>query len=158
MQAPRFRRVPADGAHRLNPSRMTEPVTDSAPRALVIDDEPSVRLFARRVLERNGWVVVEAGNGDEGLKHLVHAVERPHFDLILSDIRMPGIDGLRLYAELVIHRPEVLPRLVLYSGTLGDPDILNFLRRTAIHVIPKPFSVQQLMDAAEAARRAGTPG
>jgi CheY-like chemotaxis protein len=131
------------------------PPESDAPRALVIDDEPSVRLFVRRVLERAGWEVDEACDGDEGLAHLVHAVDPPNYSLVLSDIRMPGTDGLHLYAELVIHRPDVLPHLVLYSGTLGDPDIIGFLRRTAIAVIPKPFSVAQLLSAAEGARRAG---
>jgi two-component system, NtrC family, nitrogen regulation response regulator NtrX len=131
------------------------PQSPASPRALVIDDEPGVRFFARRVLERNGWSVDEAADGEEGIVHLVHAVDPPRYDLVLSDIRMPGIDGLHLYAELVIHRPDVLPHLVLYSGTLGDPDILSFLKRTAIAVIPKPFSVSQLLDAAESARHAG---
>jgi CheY-like chemotaxis protein len=132
------------------------PQTAERPRALVIDDEPGVRLFVRRVLERNGWDVHEAANGDEGLANLVHAVDPPQYSLVLSDIRMPGVDGLHLYAELVIHRPDVLPHLVLYSGTLGDPDIIGFLKRTAIAVIPKPFSVAQLLSVAEAARHAGS--
>ena len=131
------------------------PSTPERPRALVIDDEASVRLFVRRVLERSGWEVQEACDGDEGLAHLVHAVDPPRYSLVLSDIRMPGVDGLHLYAELVIHRPDVLPHLVLYSGTLGDPDIIGFLKRTAISVIPKPFTVAQLLAAAEAARAAG---
>jgi len=134
------------------------PTEATRPRALIIDDEPGVRLFARRVLERHGWVVDEAADGDEGLARLVHGVAPPQYGLVLSDIRMPGVDGLQLYAELVIHRPDVLPRLVLYSGTLGDPDILGFLRRTAIRVIPKPFSVAQLLEAAEMARLAGSAG
>jgi CheY-like chemotaxis protein len=131
------------------------PQITESPRALVIDDEPGVRLFVRRVLERHGWEVHEACDGDEGLARLVHAVDPPDYSLVLSDIRMPGVDGLHLYAELVIHRPDVLPHLVLYSGTLGDPDIIGFLSRTAIRVIPKPFSVAQLLDAADTARRAG---
>ena len=134
------------------------PTDVQRPRALIIDDEPGVRLFARRVLERNGWEVDDAADGDEGLTHLVHAVDPPQYGLVLSDIRMPGVDGMHLYAELVIHRPDVLPHLVLYSGTLGDPDILSFLKRTAIRVIPKPFTVAQLLEAAETARHAGSAG
>lgn len=130
------------------------PAEGERPCALVVDDEAGVRLVARRVLERKGWAVREAADGAQALSELVHRVDPPHYDLVLCDIRMPQIDGIHVYAELVIHRPDVLPHLVLYSGSLSDPDVVRFLQRTGIRVIAKPFDMAELLSVAEAARRA----
>lgn len=128
---------------------LTRPVGDShvkgsTPRALVVDDDPAVRRVAVRALERLGWTVHAVEDGDVALAHLTAPLDPPRYELILCDIRMPRMGGIELYAQLVVQRAEVLPYLVLYSGTLQDEEVARFLSRTAVRTLPKPFAISDL--------------
>ena len=68
----------------------------SKKKVLVVDDDPDVRLFNTTVVEENGFIPVEATNGEEGLKKLKE--EKP--DLVILDVLMPRQSGIRLYREL----------------------------------------------------------
>lgn len=81
---------------------------------LVVDDEPELRRLLRRRLARTGHQVVEAANGRAALE----LVRRQAFDLVISDVRMPELDGLSLLEVLRRHHPEVA--VVLVSG---NPDL-----------------------------------
>lgn len=98
-------------------SRPDEGTAAAAPaRVLVVEDEFLIRMVVSDHLRDCGYTVVEAFNGDEALDLLKSGAP---FDLIFTDVRMPGaIDGLALLAYAVHHRPE-LP-VVLTSGHL-DP-------------------------------------
>ena len=88
----------------------------AAARILVVDDEPEVGQLLLDILERDGHRVDRASSGREALERLA---ER-EVDLILSDLRMPDLDGPALYRELAARRPELLARLVFVTGdTLG---------------------------------------
>lgn len=117
---------------------------DPRPAALVVDDDHSVRLVARLMLTRLGWMVDEASDGDEALTRLTPGVSPPHYDLVLCDVRMPRMSGIELCAHLVAMRPEVLEHLVLYSGTLHDDAVTRFLANIAVPTIAKPFSFAEL--------------
>ena len=129
-----------------DPSTPTPKLTDDGrrPAALVVEDDPAVRLVARLMLTRLGWRVDEAADGEEALTRLTPEVAPPHYDLILSDVRMPRMSGIELCAQLFAMRPEVLERLVLYSGTLHDEDVTRFLANIAVPTIAKPFSYAEL--------------
>jgi len=71
-------------------------MTDNAP-VLIVDDEEAVRRVFRRVLERAGWLVLEASNGERGLA--MCREQKP--GLVLLDLRMPELDGLDVLSTLV---------------------------------------------------------
>ena len=69
--------------------------TPRAPRLLVVDDEPSMRDMLRIVLRKDGYDVHVASNGREAVAALEHEV----FDLLLTDIRLPDVDGVQVLRE-----------------------------------------------------------
>lgn len=112
-------------------------------RALIIDDEAPVRNPIRRFLERRGWTVEEAEDGEVGLRRLL--VQDGHgFDLILSDLKMPGLSGLELHDRLLKERPELMARLVFITGDVVSTDVAEFLQKTARPVLEKPFELSEL--------------
>ncbi len=91
----------------------------SAALALVVDDDPNARAMVRQILEKEGWSVVEAEDGSEGLKQAEHA--RP--DLVVLDLTMPRLDGFDFAAEFRL-RPEGegVPILVMTARDLSAED------------------------------------
>jgi len=83
-----------------------------AKKVLVVDDDPDVRLFSVTVLEENGYVPLEAANGEEGLKMIKE--EKP--DLVLLDILMPRQSGIRLYRELKTDKALKDIKIIILSG------------------------------------------
>ena len=81
-------------------------------KVLVVDDDPDVRLFSVTVLEENGYLPIEAANGEEGLK-MVKA-EKP--DLIILDILMPRQSGIRMYSEMKTDKALKDIPIIILSG------------------------------------------
>ena len=104
---------------------------------LVIDDEPLVAALMADILELEGYEVDTAKNGREG----VEKIAARSYDVILSDLRMPELDGVGLYRELEQQHPHLLPRLAFVSGTTEPPEYASFLERTGATVLGKPFGV-----------------
>ena len=121
-----------------------DPTTHPVPyRALLIDDEPVIRHALRRFFQRQGWVVDDAENGGQALTLLL-APDSPHYDVIISDLRMPDISGMDLYERLAVERPVLLERLILSTGDSVSPEASEFLRRSACPVLNKPFELAEL--------------
>lgn len=112
-------------------------------RILAAEDEPSVRSLVQRVLTEAGHDVTLAASGDEALA-IVHTAHRP-FDLVLSDVVMPGLTGLELAARLRERDPE--QRLLLMSGY--SEDLLG--EALGEVVLPKPFTADGLRAAVDRA-------
>ncbi len=123
---------------------MSLPPNRSA-QILVVDDEPLIVQLVADMLAAEGYAVDTAANGLLALEH----IQRRSYDLILSDLRMPELDGLALYRELAWQRPELLRRIIFVSGTIEDPDYQKFLAETGAAVLPKPFSLEELRRLAE---------
>jgi len=104
---------------------------------LVIDDEPLVAALMADILGLEGYEVDTAKNGREG----VEKIAARSYDVILSDLRMPELDGVGLYRELEQQHPHLLPRLAFVSGTTEPPEYASFLERTGATVLGKPFGV-----------------
>lgn len=115
-------------------------------RILVIEDDDSVRKLIRRILEGAGYTVLEAPDGVQGVQ--VYREQRP--DLVLTDIFMPGKEGLETILELGLLDPEV--RIIAVSGG-GNMGILNPLpmaaKLGALRTLSKPFSGKELVDLVE---------
>jgi two-component system, cell cycle sensor histidine kinase and response regulator CckA len=110
---------------------------------LVVDDEVMVRRAVRRLLERRGFRVEEAGGAAEALRRVA---EEPAIDAVLSDVVMPEVSGVELAARLAALRPA-LPVLLMSGCSDGAP-------RTDREIIPKPFDGDALAGRLEAALRA----
>ena len=83
-----------------------------AKKVLVVDDDPDVRLFSVTVLEENGYIPLEAANGEEGLKMIKQ--EKPA--LIILDVLMPRQSGIRLYRELKTDKSFKDIPIIILSG------------------------------------------
>jgi len=92
---------------------------------LVVDDEPLVAGLMADVLATEGHEVDMARNGREALEKIAAR----SYDLIVSDLRMPELDGVGLYRELERGRPTFLGRLLFVSGTTEPPEYASVLRR-----------------------------
>jgi len=119
-------------------------------RVLIIDDEAAVRSSIRRFFERQRWVVEEAGDGAAALARLAPDPGTPALDLIICDLRMPGVSGVEVFRWISASRPDLLGRLVFASGDTASPETAAFLASAGCPVLEKPFELSEL--AAVAAR------
>lgn len=113
---------------------------------LLIEDEPSVTAFLRAALERNGYSVVQANSGVDGLQKL----EQGSFGGVISDIRMPGaVNGAEIHAWIQENRPALRSRIILISGDTANSETQALLANSGTPCIEKPFRVQQLISVVE---------
>jgi DNA-binding response OmpR family regulator len=109
---------------------------------LAIDDDPSLRGIVRRMLEAEGFHVEEASDGESALR-LIQARAEP-FDLVLTDLSMPHVDGRQVSEILRRYRPSVA--LLCMSA---DPDAVPYIESsdTPVRVLLKPFTADDLNHA-----------
>lgn len=120
-------------------------------RVLVVDDEAPIRVAIRRFLERRGWIVDEARDGQEALDLLEldgsgEQARGARYDAVVTDLRMPGVTGIELHDQLAEHAPDVLARLVVISGDTASPEVAEFLLRLHRPLVQKPFDLRTLAD------------
>ncbi len=125
-------------------------------RVLVVDDEAPIRRSLVRYLERRGHRVDEASDGSEALARLGDAGDEP-YDVILADLRMPGLGGERLLAELRAGGTGAEERLVFITGDALSAAAAAGLAASRIPVVFKPFELEQVARAVEQ-RAGGEPG
>ncbi len=111
----------------------------SQERILVVDDEAPVRDIVAALLARGGYVATIAESADEALNYLQ---QDPTYDLVLTDIMMPGTDGLSLLDQLTVDYPS-LP-VVMLTAVHDIHVATNAFRRGAIDYLIKPFERAQL--------------
>ena len=109
-------------------------------RILVVDDEAPLAALISEILTSDGHTVETAVNGLAALAHL----ERNDYDLILSDLRMPELDGPGLYRELARRRPELITRIAFITGSAQSAGMEQFLEKTGAPILYKPFRIQDL--------------
>ena len=113
---------------------------------LVIEDERAVMSFLRAALERNGYEIVAASSGAEGLKLL----EKGKYMGVISDMRTPGgITGADVHAWIRAHRPELSHRILFITGDTVNQETMAILENTGAPCIEKPFRVAQLLKSVE---------
>jgi len=107
---------------------------------LIVEDFEEVRQLVREVLERQGYAVLEAANGDETLK--ICARMKDKIDLIVTDVVMPGMSGRELADRMKALRPEMK---VLYTSGYADDTVVQYgVERDGIHYLQKPFTTEGL--------------
>lgn len=109
-------------------------------KALVVEDEPVVGEICRRILMAEGFDVDIAMNGLIAKK----MVDDRSYDLCLSDIRTPAMDGIQLYQYLEQKHPELARRVIFITGDIMSGYIAQFLEGTKRQFIPKPFTPDEL--------------
>src|SRR5690606_21291483 len=132
-----------------------EPAAVPRYRMLVVDDEQEIAELLREILEQSGHEGDVAASGDAALQK----IDELGYDFILSDIRMPGMDGTALYDMLSSEHPELVPRLAFVTGDTLSANVANFLRRTGVPHLAKPFHPREVNELvarlADAVRRRG---
>ena len=109
---------------------------------MIIDDEESIRLLLRSVLEAAGYEVTEATNGRQGLDLYR---QRPA-DVVITDILMPELNGLEML--LALTREFMHVKVIAISGAQEEKLILDVAKHLgARQTFQKPFSMPQLLDA-----------
>jgi two-component system, cell cycle sensor histidine kinase and response regulator CckA len=111
-------------------------------RILLVEDEDAVRAFALRALTSRGYTVVEADSGESALERV--AEEKLGFDLIISDVVMPEMDGPKLLREL--RKRGITTKFIFVSGYPGEEFEKDLEGHTDYTFMPKPFSLKQLVE------------
>ena len=112
------------------------------PVILVVDDEESVRLLLSTLLERGAYTVLLANDGQHALE-----VARTHageISALVTDYKMPRLDGLQLAKTLVAERPGI--RVMIMSGRISNPEALQ---RSGFPMLPKPFTITGFLTSLE---------
>jgi len=114
-------------------------------KILVVDDEPTILDLFVEILGGAGYHVDTADNGLEAAQKVRNA----HYDAVVSDVRMPQMNGMQLYDEILSARPELAERVLFVTGDLIDPDTLAFVGRIGARTIAKPLEIQHVLHAIE---------
>lgn len=128
-------------------SQEPTPTTDRARTVLFLDDDELLRNTVRRVLELYGYEVLEAAHA-HGALEVVNAHQGP-IDLILCDLVLPGLSGREAASALLARRPET--KILYTSGYSSAGSFRGELEKSGMNFLPKPFEVQELLDAVERA-------
>jgi PAS domain S-box-containing protein len=104
-------------------------------RVLVVDDEPDIREALADILQGAGHQVSTASSGRDALQRL----ERERYDAILTDVRMPGLDGRDLYREIERAWPALASRVAFVTGDTLASSLREFVSHSGRPVIEKPF-------------------
>ena len=116
-------------------------VAEAPERILLVEDEPNVRRIARRILERNGYTVLEASNGHEALHLLEH--RREPIALVLTDLVMPEMGGRELARKVRVVSP--MSRIVFMSGYTEDAVLRQSVVEPGSIFLDKPFTFDTLL-------------
>jgi DNA-binding response OmpR family regulator len=108
---------------------------------LVVDDEDSLREFAAKLIEKRGYKVLTAGNGNDALAVVKSGVG---VDLVVLDVMMPGLDGLETLAQIRALQPGVF--VILLTAQSGDSEVLGGYQQGADYYITKPLRPAELLN------------
>jgi CheY-like chemotaxis protein len=111
-------------------------------RILLVDDDPMITELVVDMLSLEGYDVDTANNGIEALQKL----ERQRYDLIITDLHMPKLDGSGFYRELAQRKLHSLKRIIFLTGTAGASEEHRFVRESGVPVLFKPFNVSELIE------------
>jgi PAS domain S-box-containing protein len=133
--------APALGVPSIPPSTRSKTTEVRRAAVLAIDDEASVGLVIRRVLRQHDVTAVTSAQ--EALDLLGCGQE---FDVILSDLMMPGMSGMELYRKVVDTHPKMAPRVVFLTGGAFTAEAREFLDRVGNKCLEKPFAAERLRE------------
>jgi two-component system NtrC family sensor kinase len=109
---------------------------------LIVDDEPGIITLLTHVLSGLGHNVTTATNGVEALERIAAG----SYDVIVSDIRMPGMDGVKFFETLKSQNETLAHRIIFMTGDTVSPETRAFLQDTGNPWLSKPFDIKQMID------------
>ncbi|MBI5587801.1 MAG: response regulator [Deltaproteobacteria bacterium] len=110
-------------------------------RALVVDDEKSIREALQDLLMREGLKVEVAKDGQEALE----ALDARKFSLLITDIKMPGVGGMELYRTVVEKHEHLKDKTIILTGDVFSQDVKEFISESGCPHMLKPFEPKELM-------------
>lgn len=117
-----------------------EPWQHLGAKILVVDDEPSILDFLKRLLTEEGYQVETVNRANKALERL----GSKKYDLILLDIKMPGMSGIKLYHCVQEMDPALAQRIIFITGDVMEKTTRDFFAQTKMSYITKPFTIEQL--------------
>ena len=130
---------------RLEQPELTEPEDEeyqqvTKARILIVDDDPTILDFLNHVLTGEGYEIETVDNADDALEK----VKSKRYNLILLDVKMPGMSGIDFYKHLLKIARSFARRVVFITGDVIGVDTQDFLSEVKVPCIAKPFDVEQL--------------
>ena len=120
------------------PAALPSPISERI--VLIVDDDRDVAETLRDFLGVDGHAAEIVANGTLALEKL----RDRRYDVILSEVKMAGLDGPRFYAQLERRHPEFLRRVAFVTGDTLSPETTAFLERTLVPTMAKPFTLEQV--------------
>ena len=107
---------------------------------LLVEDEDSVRTFTKKALELSGYNITEAYDGVSALKYVNE--EKNNYDLVITDVMMPEMDGPTLASEIKKNNPQ--QKILFISGYTENHENLNSVEEKEVYFLNKPFTLEEL--------------
>lgn len=111
-------------------------------RILLVDDDPTVTQLITDMLSLDGYGVDTAPNGIAALEK----IEGRRYDLILTDLHMPELDGAGLYRELAKRQTHPPQKIIFLTGTAGTSEAHRLVQETGLPLLRKPFNIVELLE------------
>jgi DNA-binding NtrC family response regulator len=121
-------------------------------RAIVIDDETIVLESVNKILSQDGFDVLTASSGGAGISHAISE----DFDIVITDIRMPDIDGFKVIRDIRKFKPGI--PIVIITGYASVSSAVQAMKLGANQYLEKPFTPEQLMETVKNALATGSHG
>jgi len=126
-----------------NPKKKQVVRRGNGERLLIVEDDENVREFTVRALNTNGYTVVSASSAEEALH--IFEKEKRDFQLVLSDVVLPGKNGLELVGELLMLKPEL--HILLGSGYMDQKSQWPIIKEKGFRFLQKPYILDELICA-----------
>lgn len=139
--------LPAGGTHVRAPAAVAPPPDAEVPvgtRALVVEDEPALGEAVADALRDAGFEVDRAADGEQAIA----STQARAYDLIVCDLKMPGVNGMAFYQHLATTAPALKRRLVFVTGDVAGTEAEAFLERSGCRWLAKPFRLRDLVRVA----------
>ena len=107
-------------------------------KILIVDDQVNTCKSIQAILKKSGYRSEYTLNGEEALRR----VQGEHFDIVISDIRMPGMDGIRLLEELKKIQPSLV--VIMITGYATIKSAVEAIQKGAYDYLPKPFTPDEV--------------
>jgi DNA-binding NtrC family response regulator len=116
-------------------------MAESTKHLLLVEDEVPLREALAERLVEHGFDVVQADTGERAIEHLAEFA----FDIVITDLRLPGLDGTRVLEAALLRYPDIVGIIVTGYGTVKDA--VDAIRRGATDFVTKPFQFDELLHA-----------